>query len=116
MQRTRFNTLVNLASDRLNELFTNPWRRNALLLISLLFGVFMGSAVVTTAGQAASQDVPASAFLLLFTELVSRFVYGRKRRSPEDSQKRFFLWLDVLNVFKIGLAYSLYLEAFKLGS
>ncbi|MDJ0724109.1 MAG: DUF565 domain-containing protein [Prochloraceae cyanobacterium] len=116
MQRTRFNTLVTAASDRLSELFTNPWRRNALLLISLLFGVFMGSAVVTTAGQAARQDVPASAILLLFTEVVSILVYSRAGRGFSKEKKRFALWFEVLNIFKIGLAYSLYLEAFKLGS
>ena len=116
MQRTRFNTLIRASSDRLTELLSNPWRRNSLLLISLLFGVFMGSAVVTTAGQAARQDVPASAILLLFTELVSILVYSPFGQSLNKQNTRFSLWLSLLNIFKIGLAYSLYLEAFKLGS
>ena len=116
MQRTRLNTLIDKAIARLGELFTNPWRRNSLLLISLLFGVFMGSAVVTTAGQAARQDVPASAILLLFTELVSLLVYSRVGQSFSKQKTRLSLWFEVLNIFKIGLAYSLYLEAFKLGS
>jgi len=116
MQRTRFNTIVRSTTDRLGELFANPWRRNALLLISLLFGIFMGSAVVTTAGQAARQDVPASAILLLFTEIVSIIVYSRWGRSLSKDNTQVSLWLGVLNIFKIGLAYSLYLEAFKLGS
>ena len=114
MQRTRLNTLVNSAGGQLELLFTNPWRRIALSLISILMGFFMGSAIVTTAGQDAVWDVPASAVLFIFIELISRFVYGYRRRAT--SNIRFPLWLNTLNLFKIGVTYSLFLEAFKLGS
>ncbi len=107
MQRTRINLLIDLANQRLQALFTNPWRNLALSLISLLLGIFIGTAVITTAGQAAYYDVPAAGFLLLFSEIVSRLVYGGRRRS---------LLFRVVNIFKMGLTYSLFLEAFKLGS
>ncbi len=115
MQRTRLNTLVDITSDRLELLFSNPWRRIALSLISILMGFFMGSAIVTTAGQDAVWDIPAAAIVFTFTELTSRFVYGR-RKSKADLSKRRSLYIDVLNLFKVGLIYSLFLEAFKLGS
>ena len=127
MQRTRLSTLVELTGNRLNQLFINPWRRIALFLISFLFGVFMGSLIITTAGQNAVWDVYAAAIIMLFAEIISYVFYSRIRRvpieesvsrlptSPSRSERR-SLFLDVLNLFKIGLNYSLFLEAFKLGS
>ena len=117
MQRTRLNTLVEVTGDRLELLFNNPWRRISLSLISILLGFFMGSALVTTAGQAAIWDMPVAALVFAFTELISRFVYGRRKRQ-QDSLKpvRRSLYIEVLNLFKVGLIYSLFLEAFKLGS
>ena len=75
----------------------------------------MGSAIVTTAGQDAVWDVPAAAVLFAIIELVSKLVYGYRRKSPQN-KVRSPLWLNTLNLFKIGLTYSLFLEAFKLGS
>ena len=117
MQRTRLNSLVEITGDRLGVLFSNPWRRIALSLISILLGFFMGSAIVTTAGQDAVWDIPAAAILFSFTELTSRFVYSRRNRQREAGlPTRRSLYLDVFNLFKVGLTYSLFLEAFKLGS
>jgi hypothetical protein len=116
MQRTRLNSLVALAGERLELLFTNPWRRIALFLISILLGFFMGSAIVTTAGQDASWDVIGAAMLFIFTELISKFVYSRPRHNQSGTSLRRSLLLEVLNLFKIGIVYSLFLEAFKLGS
>lgn len=111
MQRTRLNTIFDVTQKRLNQLFINPWRRISLSLISLLLGFFVGQAVSTTAGQAAYWDITMSVFILLFTEFVSRIFYSRKFNNKAPS-----LWIDILNIFKIGVVYSFYLEAFKLGS
>lgn len=117
MQRTRLNTLVEITGNRLDLLFSNPWRRISLSLISILLGFFMGSAIATTAGQDAIWDIPAAAVVFTFTELISKFVYGRRNPKPANSlPARRALYIDVLNLFKIGLIYSLFLEAFKLGS
>ena len=115
MQRTRLNSLVTVTGDRLELLFSNPWRRISLNLIAILSGFFMGSALVTTAGQDAVWDIPAAAFVFTFTELTSKFVYSRQRRQNTPPKRR-SLYIDVLNLFKVGLIYSLFLEAFKLGS
>lgn len=117
MQRTRLNSLVTIAGGQLALLFSNPWRRIALSLISILMGFFMGSAIVTTAGQDAVWDIPAAAIIFVFTELTSRFVYSRRNRQQQAALPvRRSLWVDTFNLFKIGLTYSLFLEAFKLGS
>jgi Protein of unknown function (DUF565) len=117
MQRTRLNTLVDLTGARLELLFSNPWRRIALSFISILFGFFMGSAIATTLGQDAVWDIVAAAIVLVFTELSSRFFYIRQSRQPTTFVPvRRSLPLEMLNLFKVGLSYNLFLEAFKLGS
>jgi len=115
MQRTRLNSLVTVTGDRLELLFSNPWRRISLNLISILLGFFMGSAIVTTAGQNATWDIVAAAFLFTFTELVSMTVYRRRQEATTTPVRR-SLYVEMLNLFKIGLMYNLFLEAFKLGS
>jgi len=94
----------------------NPWRRWSLVLISLLFGNFFGISIAAVSGQAAEQDVSVSAVLVLVAELISRLVYGRRWRSPENQDLPRPLWVDCLNAFKIGTMYALCVEAFKLGS
>ena len=112
MQRTRLSILTSSLINRLEMLFSNPWRWIALIAISLLFGIFVGEAISTTTGQTATWDIFAAAWMVLFTEAVSRWAYSRRRREENGRS----LWGEVLNVFKIGVVYSLYLEAFKLGS
>jgi len=112
MQRTRLNTLIERTGTELTQFFSNPWRRISLILLGLLFGFFVGAAVATTAGQDAQWDVVGAALLLLFTELTSRFVYAKNVNSSNPR----LLWIEILNCFKLGIIYSLFLEAFKLGS
>ncbi len=118
MQNTRLNNLVNVVLTQLNQWFNNPWRYFSVILISLLLGMFLGSAIPTTAGQAADWDVLAAGVLLLFTEAVSRFVYGRSRQQIQspDAVPRRSLLAQVINALKIGLTYSMFVEAFKIGS
>jgi len=112
MQRTRLNTLVERTGTELTQFFSNPWRRISLILLALLFGFFMGAAIATTAGQDAQWDVVGAALLLLFTELTSRFVYAKKVSNSKPRS----LWIEILNFFKVGIIYSLFLEGFKVGS
>nr|WP_268812030.1 DUF565 domain-containing protein [Aphanizomenon flos-aquae] len=77
MQNTRLNNLLETIYRSLSEWFLNPWRRLSLLLISFLFGFFLGSAVSTTAGQKAELDIVVAGFLVLLTEITSRIFYSR---------------------------------------
>ncbi|AFZ25470.1 Protein of unknown function (DUF565) [Cylindrospermum stagnale PCC 7417] len=110
MQNTRLNNLFDTIARQLGQWFINPWRRLSLLVISFLFGFFLGTAVSTTAGQKAELDIVVAGFLVLLTEVTSRIFYSRgflARRS---------LWVESLNLLKVGFIYSLFIEAFKLGS
>lgn len=132
MQNTRLNQLIDRLINQLNNWLSNPWRRWSLLLMSLLFGFFFGEVVASSAGQAARWDVTGAAVLVVVVEVVSWVAYtGRVPREipppnnfptafgspipPNDRAPRFLL-LEMANNFKVGLTYSLFLEAFKLGS
>ncbi|NET61290.1 MAG: DUF565 domain-containing protein [Symploca sp. SIO2E6] len=117
MQNTRLNNLFGVILTRLGLWLTNPWRRISLSLISFLLGFFLGTGVATTVGQAAGWDIIAAAILLLFTEVASIIVYGRRQRRPTTEEFNRASWLaEIVNSLKIGLSYSLFVEAFKLGS
>lgn len=110
MQRTRWNTIVDNFSQTSQNFFNNPWRKNALNFISLLLGIFMGTAFITIYGQRGGIDLIGAFFLVLFTETISRLMYTR------TFKERRVVWIQTLNIFKIGLTFGLFVEAFKLGS
>jgi membrane protease YdiL (CAAX protease family) len=113
MQNTRLNTLI----DRLFKQFTswaqNPWRRTSLIIICLLLGNFLASAIVTTTGQLAELDITVSLVMVAIVELISWLRYSKIGRS-ESGQRS--LWIVMLDSLKLGVVYGLFLEAFKLGS
>jgi hypothetical protein len=109
MQNTRLNNLFDALTRRLGQWLTNPWRRLSLIIISFLFGFFLGTAVSTTAGQKAELDIVVAGFLVTITEVISRIFHSR--RIAVNS-----IWLESLNILKVGFVYSLFIEAFKLGS
>ncbi len=110
MQNTRINTLFDNIAGGLDSFFRNPWRRFSLLLISLLLGNFLGTAVSTISGQKADLDIVASALLVAATEAINRLAYS----TPVATARS--LPVQALNAIKLGLIYSLFVEAFKLGS
>lgn len=110
MQRTRLSTLVDQAGQRFSQWAFNPWRRLSLAVICLLFGNFFATAISATAGQTAGIDIFISAILVIMVELVS-WLYHRSR-----FHNRRTVLPEMLNSFKLGLVYGLFVEAFKLGS
>ncbi|HBE18753.1 MAG TPA: hypothetical protein DEG17_15930 [Cyanobacteria bacterium UBA11149] len=115
MQNTRLNNLVNVIFGRLGGWLTNPWRRFSIITISFLMGTFLGTAISTTAGQAANWDIIVAAIFVMVTELIGRWVYGRFQIQQNSGSGLSFL-KETINMLKIGFNYSLFVEAFKLGS
>ena len=110
MQNTRINNLLDAIASSLGQWFLNPWRRFSLLIISFLFGFFLGTAISTIAGQRGTLDIIVAAFLVMLTEVTSRIFYS------QSFFARRALWVESLNLLKVGFTYSLFVEAFKLGS
>jgi Protein of unknown function (DUF565) len=121
VQNTRLNTLIDRIGNQFTRWAENPWRRLSLIIISLLFGNFLASAISTTTGQRTNLDSVISLFLLAIVESISWLTYGTRfgrRQLVEDTviigQRP--LWIAILNSLKLGLVYGLFVEAFKLGS
>lgn len=110
MQNTRLNNLFDAIARNLGLWFLNPWRRLSLLVISFLFGFFLGTAISTIAGQRGTLDIMIAGFLVVLTEVTSRIFYSRSFFAKRE------LWVESLNLLKVGFTYSLFIEAFKLGS
>lgn len=96
MQNTRLNNLLDAIAVALRRWFFNPWRRLSLLVISVLFGFFLGSAISTVAGQQADWDVFGAALLVALSEVVDRVYYSRIWQTQRG------LWLEALNASKLA--------------
>ncbi len=110
MQNTRLTNLFDAIARRLGQWFLNPWRRLSLLTISFLLGFFLGTAISTIAGQRGTLDILIAGILVVFTEVTSRIFYSRSFMARQA------LWVESLNLLKVGFIYSMFVEAFKLGS
>ncbi len=109
MQQTLLNILTTNLTNNLNNFFSNPWRKLSLILITLLMGFFAGSTVSASMGQTSLWDPSIALAYLIFTEVLSIIIYRRK-----SNQKTNSFWMNVLNAFKIGFIYMVYLESIKL--
>ncbi|UBF24106.1 DUF565 domain-containing protein [Kovacikia minuta CCNUW1] len=110
MQNTRLNNLIGVTSEFLGGWLRNPWRRLSVLVISLLLGNFLGPSISLISGQSQGVDVVVAGILVLVVEVISWITY---RSTPETARS---LLVQIPNAIKIGLIYSLFVEAFKLGS
>jgi Protein of unknown function (DUF565) len=121
MQNTRLNTFIDRLFQQFTQWIENPWRRLSLLIISLLFGNFLASAIATSTGQRTNLDIIIALVILGVTEAISWLTYasplGRHKLSENNAilGQRPIL-VAILNSLKLGLVYGLFVEAFKLGS
>jgi Protein of unknown function (DUF565) len=121
MQNTRLSTLIDRISQQFIQWAENPWRRLSIVIISLLFGNFLASAISTSTGQKTELDILISFMILACTEFISWLTYGTalgQRKSGEYNSifGQRPIWIAILNSLKLGLIYGLFVEAFKLGS
>ena len=75
MQNTRLNTLIDRLISQFTQWAENPWRRISLIIISLLLGNFLATAISTSTGQKADLDIAISITLLGIVELISWLTY-----------------------------------------
>jgi hypothetical protein len=110
MQNTRLTTFVNTVTGQLRQELRNPWRRLATLGISLLFGIYLGSALSSVAGQLAQLDILACGLIAIAVEVISWLFYSSRFNLRKT------LLGEALNALKFGVIYGLFLIAFMLGS
>ncbi|KAL1208750.1 hypothetical protein V5N11_008709 [Cardamine amara subsp. amara] len=87
--------------------FKKPSRRTLFGGISLLGGFYVAQTISLSFGALRVNDVIAAVLCVLLTEYVTRFYYSRTTVTFP---------IALLNNFKMGFTYGLFIDAFKLAS
>ncbi|WP_036917747.1 DUF565 domain-containing protein [Prochlorococcus sp. MIT 0603] len=107
--KTNYDNFLKYLTDFLSQSFLGPWKLRSIGLISLLSGFYLSSILSPYYLKLFNQRIIV---VLLFFLTVEIFIRIRKIFIASKS-KYILLILDNL---RIGITYSLVLEAFKLGS
>ncbi|KAB5532413.1 hypothetical protein DKX38_019083 [Salix brachista] len=89
------------------DYFRSPSRRALFGGISLLGGFYVAQTISLSFGALGVNDVIAAVVCVLLTEYVTRFYYSRPKVTFP---------IALLNNFKMGFTYGLFIDAFKLAS
>ena len=108
LQSTSLHRNVGLAVVRLEQWAKNPWRRSSLILIVLLTGFWLGSAIGSIGGALALMDPVGALVTVTIWEVMVRL----RRQWPPS--RRAALARQLLDMLRLGLLYGLLLEGFKL--
>ncbi|CAH9082053.1 unnamed protein product [Cuscuta epithymum] len=103
----RLVDIIRLLPDVSKNYFRSPSRRALFGGISLLGGFYVAQTISLSFGALGVNDVIAAVVCVLITEYVTRFYY---------SQPKVTFPLALLNNFKMGFTYGLFIDAFKLAS
>ncbi|XP_020530746.1 ycf20-like protein isoform X1 [Amborella trichopoda] len=105
--RRRLVDIIRLVPDISRNYFRSPSRRALFGGISLLGGFYVAQTISLSFGALGVNDVIAAVICVLLTEYVTRFYYSRPKVTFP---------LALLNNFKMGFTYGLFIDAFKLAS
>ncbi|KAI3738208.1 hypothetical protein L2E82_28231 [Cichorium intybus] len=105
--RRRLIDIIRVIPDISRNYFKSPSRRTLFGGISLLGGFYVAQTISLSFGALAVNDVIAAVVCVLLTEYVTRFYYSRPKVTFP---------IALLNNFKMGFTYGLFIDAFKLAS
>ncbi|GLT74369.1 hypothetical protein SLA2020_461720 [Shorea laevis] len=103
----RLVDIIRLVPDISRNYFRSPSRRALFGGISLLGGFYVAQTISLSFGALGVNDVIAAVLCVLLTEYVTRFYYSRPKVTFP---------VALLNNFKMGFTYGLFIDAFKLAS
>ncbi|MQM04921.1 hypothetical protein Taro_037724 [Colocasia esculenta] len=103
----RLVDIVRLVPEISRNYFKSPARRALFGGIALLGGFYVAQTISLSFGALGVNDVIAAVVCVLLTEYVTRFYYSRPKVTFP---------LALLNNFKMGFTYGLFIDAFKLAS
>lgn len=99
--------IIRLVPDLSKNYFRRPSRRTLFGGIALLGGFYVAQTISLSFGALAVNDVIAAVVCVLLTEYVTKFYYSRPKITFP---------VALLNNFKMGFTYGLFIDAFKLAS
>lgn len=103
----RLVDIIRIIPEVSRNYFRSPSRRALFGGISLLGGFYVAQTISLSFGALGVNDVIAAVLCVLITEYVTRFYYSRPKVTFP---------LALLNNFKMGFTYGLFIDAFKLAS
>ncbi|KAH7557568.1 hypothetical protein JRO89_XS11G0181700 [Xanthoceras sorbifolium] len=103
----RLVDIIRIIPELSRNYFRSPSRRALFGGISLLGGFYVAQTISLSFGALGVNDVIAAVLCVLLTEYVTRFYYSRPKVTFP---------LALLNNFKMGFTYGLFIDAFKLAS
>ncbi|KAK2653748.1 hypothetical protein Ddye_013604 [Dipteronia dyeriana] len=103
----RLVEIIRIVPELTRNYFRSPSRRTLFGGISLLGGFYVAQTISLSFGALGVNDVIAAVLCVLLTEYVTRFYYSRPKVTFP---------IALLNNFKMGFTYGLFIDAFKLAS
>ncbi|KAG6754460.1 hypothetical protein POTOM_042499 [Populus tomentosa] len=103
----RLIDIIRTIPELSRNYFRRPSRRALFGGISLLGGFYVAQTISLSFGALGVNDVIAAVVCVLLTEYVTRFYYSRPKVTFP---------IALLNNFKMGFTYGLFIDAFKLAS
>ncbi|MED6224913.1 hypothetical protein PIB30_088774 [Stylosanthes scabra] len=103
----RLVDIIRLVPELSRNYFKSPSRRALFGGISLLGGFYVAQTISLSFGALGVNDVIAAVLCVLLTEYVTKFYYSRPKVTFP---------IALLNNFKMGFTYGLFIDAFKLAS
>jgi len=107
--KTNYDSFVKSLFKAINNSLNGPWRTRSLGLLSVLIGYYLASTITAYYLVEFRQRVLVVGLLCLLLEIAIRC----RRNLIRLNQYPLLLIIDNL---RIGITYSIVLEAFKLGS
>ncbi|XP_050365155.1 uncharacterized protein ycf20 [Argentina anserina] len=103
----RLVDIIRTVPEISRNYFRSPSRRALFGGISLLGGFYVAQTISLSFGALGVNDVIAAVVCVLLTEYVTKFYYSRPKVTFP---------IALLNNFKMGFTYGLFIDAFKLAS
>ena len=103
----RLVDIIRVVPELSRNYFRSPSRRALFGGISLLGGFYVAQTISLSFGALGVNDVIAAVVCVLLTEYATKFYYSRPKVTFP---------LALLNNFKMGFTYGLFIDAFKLAS
>ena len=108
-QSTGFSRNIVNTFGRLDLWAKNPWRKYSLLIIVFLFAFAFGSSIGMINGALALMDPVGAFFTVILIEFFVRFRRSEIKRKEARSISR-----ALMDSFRLGFVYGLFMEGFKL--
>ncbi|KAJ7553353.1 hypothetical protein O6H91_06G095100 [Diphasiastrum complanatum] len=108
---TRLGRLIRARQKDLIDKFNSVRKNLPLKIFLLLLGFYSANALATILGQTGDWDVLVAGFLVAVIEGIGIIIY----KMPIVEEK-FLMIMRLINYWKAGLTFGLFVDAFKLGS